>query len=514
MSAALYAIDELPPRLADLHAEVRSWRLEPALTMLSRLGWYEPPDPPNPAFAKYEQWLEGHQHDLAYLAKVIVLRCDPFKGASPSLDDIINAISESLGASEAALLADLDESKQLDEDSLSRFMNRMAAVQWRLRFKQPNAIVRTAKMFSEIPKRPEVQLELDWDARLEAVCGFTGLDVVAIFAGVNLNYGGGTLTRGRLVSAFDPTPYGEAQIDKFLATFGTDKARFVELAAQRQCVPPELEYYAFNPLDEFPLVRVAKGRYVLPSKLCFIKAVTSGLFWKIRNRLADDYQPGENPADRDLGIMLETYVRDVAQYYLDREDFVPEIQLAGRKWADTAILHGTEGLIVECKAHGFSLGALGRGDIEFLLKDLGRNIIPALEQAARNIRNISEAAGVEPRLGKIDSWLPLVVLYEASLPLNSPYTREAVQENLSPDDWGIVQDYQVLTVEEWEYLMASVKVVHPVDMIKAKIKREPHGTVTNSIIAELGDASGQADNGFFEEGWREIRDYLKAKYEQ
>jgi len=483
--------------------------------MLSKLGWYEPPDPPNPAFAKYEQWLEWHQHDVAYLAKVIVLRCDPFRGASPSLDDIINAMSESLEASEAASLADLDESKQLDEDSLRRFMNRMAAVQWRLRFNEPNAIVRAAKMFSEIPKRPEVQLELDWDTRLEAICGFTGLDVFAIFAGVNLNYrGGGTMTRGYLVSAFEPTPYGQAQIDNFLATFGTDKASFVELAAERQCVPPELEYYAFNPLDEFPLVRVGKNRYVLPSKLCFIKALTSGLFWKIRNRLDDDYEPGENPADRDLGIMLETYVRDVAQHYLDREDFVPEIQFGGRKWADAAILHDTEGLIVECKAHGFSLEALGTGDIEFLLKDLGHNIIPALEQAARNIRHISEAARVEPRLGEIDSWLPLVVLYEASLPLNSPYTREVVRENLLPDDWAIVQDYQVLTVKEWESLMGSAEVVHPADMIKAKIKREPHGPVTNSIIVELDDAGGDADNAFFQEGWGEIRDYLEAKYEE
>jgi len=451
-----------------------------------------------------------------YLAKVIVSRCDPHRGASQvELDDIINAISESLEASEAASLADLDESKQLDEDSIRRFMNRMSAVQWRLRFNEPNAMVRAAKMFSEIPKRPEVQLKLDWDSMLYAVCGFTGVDVFAIFAGIDLNYrGGGTMTRGYLVSAFEPTPYGEAQIDNFLATFGTDKTGFTELAAQRQRVLPKLEYYAFNPLDEFPLVRVAKDTYVLPSKLCLIKALTSGLFWKVRNRLADDYEPGKNPADADLGIMLETYVRDVAQYYLDREDFVPEIRYRGGKWADAAILHGTEGLIVECKAHGFSLEALGTGDIEFLLKDLARNIIPALEQAARKIRDISEAARVEPRLGEIDSWLPLVVLYEASLPLNSPYTREVVRENLSPDDWGIVQDYQVLTVKEWESLMGSVKVVHPVDMVKAKIKREPHGPVTNSIIAELDDAGGDADNAFFQEGWGEIRDYLEAKYEE
>ena len=505
---------ELPSALQSLHEKVSRWRLEPALITLSKLGWYEPPDPPNPAFAKYEQWLEWHQHDVAYLAKVIVSRCDPHRGASQvELDDIIDAISESLEASEAASFDGLYASQPLDQSAIRQFMNRMAAAQWRLRF-EPNAFVRTAKMFSEIPKRPKVQLELDWDTMLEAVCGFTGLDVFAIFAGVDLNYRGGTRTRGDLMSVFEPTPYGEAQIDKFLATFGTDKTGFTELAAQRQRVLPKLEYYAFNPLDEFPLVRVAKDRYVLPSKLCLIKALTSGLFWKVRNTLARTHGAGENPADRDLGIMLETYVRDVAQYYLDREDFVPEIQFAGRKWADAAILHGTEGLIVECKAHGFSLEALGTGDIEFLLKDLGHNIIPALEQAARNIRHISEAARVEPRLGEIDSWLPLVVLYEASLPLNSPYTREVVRENLLPDDWAIVQDYQVLTVKEWESLMGSAEVVHPVDMIKAKIKREPRGPVTNSIIAELDDAGGDADNAFFQECWGEIRDYLEAKYEE
>ncbi len=505
---------ELPPALRSLHEKVSRWWLEPALIELSKLGWTgDEPALDVPTF-RFQEWIEHHQHDIAYLAKVMVLRCDLHRGSHPSMDDIKRTVRESLDASEAASLAELDESTQLDEDSLRRFMNRMAAVQWRLRFNQPNAFVRAAKMFSEIPKRPEVQLELDWNTMLEAVCGFTGLDVFAIFAGVNLNYNdnGGTLTRGRLVSAFEPTPYGKAQIDKFLATFGTDKASLVELAAQRQCVPPELEYYAFNPLDELPLVRVAKARYVLPSKLCFIKALTSGLFWKIRNRLADDCEVGENPADADLGIMLETYVRDVAQYYLDREDFVPEIRYPGGKWADAAILHGTDGLIVECKAHGFSLRALGTGDIEFLLKDLGHNIIPALEQAARNIRHISEAARVEPRLAQIDSWLPLVVLYEASLPLNFSDTREVVRENLSPDDWGIVQDYQVLTVQEWESLMASAKVVHPVDIIKAKISSEPHGTVTNSIIAELRDAGGHADNSFFEEAWREIRDYLEAKY--
>jgi len=508
---------ELRPALRSLHENVSRWRLLPALIMLSKLGWYEPPDPPNPAFARHEQWLEWHQHDLAYLAKVIVSRCDPYRGASQvKLDDIINAISESLEASEPAGYEGFDDPTKVEGFSIEALdvISRIAAAQWRLRFNYLHQMVRAIQMFHQIPERSEIALRLDWHEELQDLYGFTAQDIIVMLTGFRTNYTGGVVTRGNLVTYFQDSPYTESQVDQFLHIFSADPTQLTELASGRQKLPAELEYYAFPPLYEFPIVRVGPSRYVVPSKAVFVYALTSGLYWKLRNRFARLYESGKNPVDDDLGLLLETYARDVMDYYLDADEFVPEIEYEGGKWADAAILCGTEGIILECKAHGFSLDALSTGEIAAAQGDLEKNLVRGLTQVAGNLRRVADAAEVEPRLREITSWLPLVLVYEAPIPLNFPQVRESVLAQLSADDRNLVQNYQALTTNEFESLMTAARFIHPVELIKNKIKDEPNGLVRNFVIEQLQKAGQQPDESYFKGVLDDLLLQIEAKFEE
>jgi len=507
MSGRLYKIDELPQALSQLHRKVSRWKFTPALIELSKLSWAVGGPNVGPQAEQFLKWRDRHLQDIGYLAKVVVCRCHPHRGIGPSQTEICKAIDESLEASEAP--------KGLDEDSLAASFNRIAAAQWWLRqCDSQEQIVRTWMLFSQIPKRPEVavDLRLDWNDEFQAISGFTPQDLLDIFAGFYVPYRGGIRHRGHLVAGLDTTPYDEAQIDKFLAAFSIDRTQFTTLTAERQHVPPEREYYGFNPLQEFPLVRVGHAKYVIPSRPHFIYALTSGVFWKVRNKLADVADPRKNPANQDLGLFLEAYARDLMEHYLDAEGFVPEIEYKGGKWADAAILRDTEGIIIECKAHGFSLDVLGTGDLAALEKELEKNVIPALRQAAKNVRHAEQAARTEPRLRGITSWFPLVVLHEAWLPLDSAAVRKRVLNKLDSQDRELVNHYEVATIREFEYMMGSARAIHPVDMMKKKVEHAPTWPMWKFIDKELKAVSGETDSSFFDKAFEEILRQFKAKY--
>jgi len=459
---------------------------------------------------------EYHAHNILYLAKVIIYRCHPHRGVEPSPQDVIDAIWAIHKSSEPAGYEGFDDPTKVEGFSVEALdvISRIAAAQWRLRFNDLHQMVRAIQIFHQIPERSEIPLRLDWHKELQDLYGFTTQDILVMLAAFRTNYTGGVVTRGDLVSYFQDSPYTESQIDQFLDIFSADRTQLSELASRRQKLPPELEYYALSPLYEFPIVCVGPSRYVVPSKAVFVYALTSGLYWKLRNRFACSYEGGKNPVDDDLGPLLETYARDLMDYYLDADEFVPEIEYEGQKWADAAILCGTEGIILECKAHGFSLDALSTGEIAAAHRDLEKNLVKGLTQAACNIRRVQDAAAVEPRLREIISSFPLVLVYEAPVPLNFPHVRETVLAQLPPDDRNLVQNYQALTTNEFESLMTAARFIHPVEVINNKIKDEPNGSVRNSVIEQLQKAGQQPDESYFKGVLDDQLLQIEAKYEK
>ncbi len=499
MSTGLYAIDELPEDLAQLHKAVARWQLLPALAELSRLAWAESQGYPDELPPQIQHIQKFHQHNIAYLAKVIVTRCDQHRGKAPVASDII-----------AAMNASHQYFDQYGKDPFVT-LNRIMAVQWRPRLSMLYEIVRAVEMFGRIPGRLNEKLQLDWGKMLQEICGFSATDLLIILAPFFVRYRGDLITSGQLWNAVRDTPGAKQKVASFLDAFSRTKGEFTKLVVDRQKVPAELEYYGYNPLYEAPLVRLSQNRFVVPSKNCFIYAATTGLFWKVRNYLCRMTGSDQTAADDDLGLLLETYCRDLMRYYLDDKDAIGEVAYDGKRWADAAIVKGDRGILVECKAHGFGLQALGTGQVAYAQVDLEKNLIKALSQAARCIREAQDAAKQEPRLARVESWLPLVVLHEAPVPLNWPDIRNHVLDQVAPDDRVLVQNYQASTASQFEDLMMASDSVHPVDLLYDKLSDEPRGPIRNYINERIG--SREPNNGFFREGLGVTFERIAAKYE-
>ncbi len=365
-------------------------------------------------------------------------------------------------------------------------------------------------MFDRIPERLSSELQLDWGRKLSDICGVSATDILVMLTPFYVHYSGNMISRGNLVTALRDIANVEHKVDSFLNAFSVDKDKFTELTARRQRVEPELEYYAYNPLDEVPLIRVAQRRFVVPSRTCLIYAATSGLFLNVSNSLCDESGDQQTPADDDLGLLFETYCRDLMNYYLDAADVVGELEYDGKKWADAAIVKDDMGLVVECKTHGFGLEALGTGRVASAEQDLKKNLVKALSQVARYIRNVDEAAKEDGRLARVKSWLPIILLYEAPVPLNWPTIRDSVLKQLDPADRELVQDYQVLRANDFEVLMIASPSVHPVHMLYDKVENEPRGPVNNYVMERVHYT--QFDRRFFLERLDERLRHIIEKY--
>ncbi len=459
------------------------------------------------------------QHNIAYLGKVVTLRCDAYRGHTPSYDDIRTMVYEIQGGADPFFHGGLDDATIAGrlQTEMPRFMARTAWAQWPFQQVQQQGsdpIIRAATMFDRIPSEMSDKLKVNWAQQLQAIAGFAPHDLITMLLMIFVNYQhdyGDILTHGNLVRTFENTAYNAEQIDRFLSAFSSDQEGIIQLVARRQeGLPLEYEYYSPRPFQEFPLVRVGRWEYVIPSMPMFVHTLTWGLFWKVRNALLGS-ATGQTDADDDLGLLLEIYARELMEHYLPSNEFVGEITYSRGKWADAAIVRGTEGIILEAKAHGFGLAAAATGDLAGAEKDLALNLIKGLEQIAKNLREQAEAACADERIGPVRQWFPLILLYEAPFLLNLEELRKSVLSKLSCADAEMVADYQVLTIGELEALMKYYNTIHPVDVIKRKLAEEPSGTIWNSLLGELGDARGSANTSYFDKGLEDIWQKLAGK---
>lgn len=454
---------------ASIRPTIRRWKLEAALEAISKLSWQAKDKAPTSSPSVRNDLPYWHQHDLAVLARLMLCECTPKRGTQPTANDVAKAAKKVFNAADAHFVA---EPPQTGKEGLRRAENalrRIALVQWRTRSSVHRDLGRCLWMFDQLPRQPGLaeKLKLDWRQAVTEACGLEPSDLFLLVLLFVSRYNGGVFTRGNLSTDLSlcGAHRAEERLDAFLCAFARRPAQLVETALRRKRADVAYDYYEMDPFLEFPFVQIDKARFIAPSYRSTLYALTTGVFWKVRNSLSAAVK-GQTAADDDLGIIFEQYVRGVAQHYVSASDFVGEIEYDCGRWADLALIAGDMGVVVECKAHGFALEALATGDIPGA-KDLDLNILAGLKQLAAKLRDVDRAALKEPRLSRVRCWVPAVVIYAPALPLNTTAMRERILERLEEDERAAVRDHVVMHIEDFERVMMAANALHPAQTIHA-----------------------------------------------
>lgn len=188
-----------------------------------------------------------------------------------------------------------------------------------------------------------------------------------------------------------------------------------------------------------PFIKTDRGpKYIASSMHLIAMTIADGLYWLVRNYYCDKNSQKFVNA---FGYMFEDYFCELADRYLDKDQFKKLPQKNNQKGADYKIEFNNAILIIEQKSALLGLNAKQQiPDFECIDKFYSRNVIEAYEQIQSTVEGAKEEKPI----------LKIILLYENFF--NTGLIEASIPEIFEKDRccW-------IMTIRDWEVLLVTYK---------------------------------------------------------
>lgn len=239
------------------------------------------------------------------------------------------------------------------------------------------------------------------------------------------------------------------KMDKFFDWLSIDFAGFIEAANNPQAGSvPGHDAYNFNPLVEFPIIRLPSGLFVIPIAHYLFQRVTTGLFYDlIRSKLHKDR------AGNIIGRAIEMYVARLVDDLPTTGRLISEVTYGrGNRTSEWILDEEDAVVVIECKRRALLQRAKTTGQRADLMQalDTDGGIADGLVQLKETELAIRAGLveGVDSKKRVVAVLITLDHFYNA----NIAYVREILHELVKkrrPDGLGDL-DYQICPIPDFE----------------------------------------------------------------
>lgn len=246
----------------------------------------------------------------------------------------------------------------------------------------------------------------------------------------------------------------DAAVNRVLDILSLDYQGFREEARRHKATEPGLERYEFNPLWDYPIVRLRNGSFCVPVPRILLHRITRGIDFSLRKHFQG--QGKENPFATVFGISFEEYVGLLLRSSFGDSSVYgePKYGKEEKRGPDWTVVLGDEALVIECRSGLVRHETKEIADIESVLQDLRRlvaNTISKLPSKLEDLRN--GKTGID--VSNVKKFHLMVVLYDKLNPYGAwnTYIRNEVTD--LPEGFF----YTVLPIDNFEDLCALTEHV-------------------------------------------------------
>lgn len=253
------------------------------------------------------------------------------------------------------------------------------------------------------------------------------------------------------------------KVGKFLATTSADFNAFRKMCMEEIHDYPDGGIYRFNTLFAHPIIIRKDGRFCIPVTMLVPYVITKGLYYDFLDLFSAEL--GNLFAER-FGHAFEYYGGLLLKKALGKQSVFPE-RVYGKeqkRGPDWTVIQGNSAIVFEFRSGRLNKKAKIYGnytDISALVK---RNIIEPLKKLPGKIEDMKFGLTDIPSNSDME-FFPCVVTYE---PL---YTNELFRKIISHEmknEKVPEYDFELLSIEDLEWLMSWAPYESPVDFLKAK----------------------------------------------
>lgn len=272
------------------------------------------------------------------------------------------------------------------------------------------------------------------------------------------------------------------KLNVWLDSIATDYRGFLRTASSTPPMDDQgYEKYRFNPLFKYPLIRIqeatprSSGIYLAPIPKMILYRSTRGIYHSLREKFWDLKDSSFSNA---FGHVFEAYVCELLKQSEWSGNFQPSRRYGSNNSnPDCLVVDGNDVVTFQIKQAGLFLDAKLNGNIDDVIRDLGRSIAEAVEQHWLFEKDIG--SGKYPELQDLQNKNieRVIVVYDEVSLMNAELrplintalktTTNRIREGKAPlpipDDYS----YHVITISEFEQLCA-VKGVRLFDLLRKK----------------------------------------------
>ena len=404
-------------------------------------------------FPEFEPY--ANSFNLPLLAKAVLLWADTEGGRTMEAGDLMNALK---AINSLPWYSRLSAEFDTDNAVLSMII-RQGFQRYYTDDPLDARIARTWMMFHDLVKEGGVEVS-DPSGELRKLIGVSAEDLWAVGMMV-WAYHATTTSQDGQKWLFDPASFvleGEHQsemqqlVSMVIATtaltpalfrerYAADKSKYRDAAGRDGYWISE-----FNILRDFPIVKVAEGRYTAPFPTYALTRALDGFYYDLLNASADAKRaatggkgnPFDNLMSQAMGTLFERYIgRQLRCLPAPGQELRGEFKYRHKKQNKDStdwILHraGRVPVLFECKAREAVLDVQRYADLQGLRAEVGKAIGKACGQMARFIQAIDEGTpGLEQYHGEKN--FVCVVVLQAPLPFHMVRDIRAVIESVATE---------------------------------------------------------------------------------
>ena len=247
--------------------------------------------------------------------------------------------------------------------------------------------------------------------------------------------------------------------EPFLHRIACTPERFREIHAETHDLDERFAPTEYNPLVDFPIIDVGKGRYVVPDPKLLIGRTTWGLFNDLNRRLGVPFRNQFGPLhSRLVGRLLES-VLPAQRLWSDD----PRKYAALGKRADWAYVCSARKVLIECKSTRPTPELFRKGS-EIGVAYAAKRVADALEQLCEHDAAIQRGDWKQHGLSPGPT-VHLVVTYGEYSTINTPFFRDRVEAKLKLKGWSVTVPYVVLSLQQLDSVIRLVEIGKSVEEI-------------------------------------------------
>lgn len=404
---------------------------------------------------------------LAFLVKIAILESNDHRAGTVSQSELLRI------ANNVSHIEDISTRSAIEsQHDLNSILIRFAYEQFPLQRLGGFLLARALYLYGEASELANPRgISIDPLAEFEKLVGMSVKQFVQVGACIySLALDHPTIQVSNLTETSEETLkpiLAHTPVTKVLNSLSLDYSGFRGEALKHRAAEPYLEKYEFNPLWEYPIVRLHDGSFCVPVPKILFHRITRGIDFYLRKALRGP--EGANPFATAFGTVFEEYVGLQLKRTFGEELVHPEPRYGRpeQRGPDWIVVLGDECLVLECRSGLIRQETKQAADIELVLADLRKLVTDAVSKLPSKIEDLRGGkAGVE--VSEVRTFHPMVVIYDELIPYGAwhSYINAAVKNDL-PADFK----YYVLSIEDFESLCGLLEYMSLSELLTEWTKR-------------------------------------------